>query len=125
MVTCKQEATRWVHLYAAGGAVFAALPLPVSAAPLLATLETHMVGVIGDIYGAPFGGVTTAAVGGTFTVMGTGLKFAVGRAVKLIPVVGSAVHAVAAAATIEAIGHGIIQHFERRFPDKPFTQKQE
>lgn len=123
MTTCKEEAQRWIHLYAAGGAIFAAMPIPVSSAPLLATLETHMVSVISDIYGAPFSGATTAAAGGTFTVLGTGMKFAVGRAVKLVPVVGPAIHAVAAAATIEAIGLAIVQHFERRFPGKKFTQK--
>ncbi|NUP05698.1 MAG: hypothetical protein HOW73_06515 [Polyangiaceae bacterium] len=123
MVTCKQEALRWVHLYAAGGAIFAAAPLPVSTAPLLATLETHMISVISDIYGAPFSGVTTAAAGGTFTVLGTGLKAAVGRAVRALPVIGPVIRAGTAAATIEAIGYGIVQHFERKFPNKPFSEK--
>lgn len=123
MVTCKQEAQRWVHLYAAGGAIFAAAPLPVSTAPLLATLETHMIGVISDIYGAPFSGAATAAMGGTFGVLGTGLKYAVGRAVRALPIVGPLIRASTAVATIEAIGLGIIEHFERKFPNKPFTQK--
>lgn len=123
MVTCKDEALRWVHLYAVGGAIFAAVPIPLSTAPLLATLETHMIGVISDIYGAPFSGATTAAAGGTFTVMGTGIKFAVNRAVRALPVVGPVIRATTAAATIEAIGFAIIEHFERKFPKKPFTVK--
>lgn len=121
MVTCKEEAQRWVHVYAAGGAIFAAIPLPVSTAPLLATLETHMIGVISDIYGAPFSGATTAAAGGTFGVMGVGLKFAVNRAVRMLPVVGPLIRASTAVAAIETIGHAIIAHFERRYPEKPFT----
>jgi hypothetical protein len=55
--------------------------------------------------------------------MGTGLKFAVGKAVQRLPVIGPVVRAVTAAAAIEAIGHAIIEHFERKYPNKPFTQK--
>lgn len=79
--------------------------------------------MISDIYGAPFSGATTAAAGGTFGAMSVGLKYAVSRAVQYVPVVGPLIRTVTAAVTIEAIGFAIIAHFERRFPDKPFTTK--
>jgi uncharacterized protein (DUF697 family) len=123
MITCREEAFRWVHLYAAGGALFAAAPLPLSSAPILTALETHMTRVISDIYGAPFSDAATAAVGGTYAVLGTGLKAAVAQAIRRVPVVGPVVRSITAAATIEAIGFAIVQHFERKFPNKPFTQK--
>ena len=122
-VTCKQEDLRWVHLYAAGGALFAAAPLPIPTAPLLATLETHMLGVISGIYDAPVSEVTQVALGGTFGIMGTGLKLVVGRAVRVVPVIGPVIRAATAAATIEAIGHAIVEHFERKLPNKPFSPK--
>lgn len=122
MVTCKEEALRWVHRYAAGGAVFAAFPLPVATSPILAALETHMVGVVANIYGSSLDPATTAAAGGTFTAMGTGLKYVATQAVSLVPVVGPAIRGAIAAATIEAIGHSIVAHFERKHPGKVFSQ---
>src|SRR4051812_40356827 len=79
MTTCKAEARRWVHRYAAGGGAFAALPI-VGTSSALATIEMHMMGIIGDIYGESVSGVTTAAAGGTFAVMGQGLKWIAFRA---------------------------------------------
>lgn len=122
MVTCREEAQRWVHRYAAGGALFAAFPIPVSTAPLLAALETHMVGVIGGIYGDSPSAPATAAAGGTFAAMGTGLKYIAAEAIKLVPVVGPAIRGVIAAGTIETIGHALIAHYERKYPGKVFTK---
>lgn len=122
MITCREEALRWVHRYAVGGAVFAAIPLPISVSPLLAALETHMFGVIGQVYGDVPGAPATAAAGGTFIAVGGGLKAAASQATKLIPVVGPLIHASIAAATIEGMGHAIVAHFERKFPGKNFTE---
>lgn len=121
MVTCREEALRWVHRYAAGGAIFAAAPLPVPTAPVLAALETHMAGVIANIYGESISPPATAAAGGTFTAMGEGLKFAASRVIKRLPVIGPIVRATIAASTIEAIGHSIVAYFERKHPAKVFT----
>ena len=122
MITCKEEAQRWVHRFAAGGALFAAIPIPLSTAPILAAIETHLFGVIATIYGDSPGAPATAAVGGTFVAAGTGLKVAAGAATKLVPVVGPLIHGIIAAATIEAIGQGLVAHYERKCPGKIFSQ---
>jgi uncharacterized protein (DUF697 family) len=121
MVTCREEALRWVHRYAAGGAIFAAAPLPIPTSPVLAALETHMAGVIANIYGDSISPPATAAAGGTFTAMGEGLKYAVARAIKFVPIVGPVIRASIAASAIVAIGHAIVAHFERKYPAKVFT----
>lgn len=121
MITCREEAQRWVHRYAAGGALFAAAPIPATA-PILAALETHMVSMISTIYGETLNAPATAATGGTIAAMGTGLKAAAGWAVGMVPVVGPVIRASIAAATIETIGQATIAYFERRHPGKVFTQ---
>lgn len=85
VTTCRQEALRWVHRYAAGGAVLSALPLPLSTSAALAAMETHMTAFIGSIYADPMGGPTTAAAGGTYAVMGQGLKYVAMQAGVLRP----------------------------------------
>jgi uncharacterized protein (DUF697 family) len=122
MTTCKEEALRWVHRYAIGGGAFAAIPLPVTSTGL-ATIEMHMWGFIGSIYGDPMGAVATVAAGGSLSIMGQGLKWVAMQAALLVPVLGIVVRIVIAAATIETIGHAIIAHYERKYPDKVFTQK--
>lgn len=120
--TCKEEALRWVHRYAAAGAAFAAIPLPVTTTGL-ATIETHMIGLIGSIYGDPMSGAATAATGGSLAIAGQGLKWAALQLCGLIPVAGIPIRMTIAAGTIEGIGYGIIQHYERKYPAKVFTQK--
>jgi uncharacterized protein (DUF697 family) len=122
MVTCREEALRWVHRYAAGGAVFAAVPLPVPTSPILAAVETHLVGVVAKIYGEEIGAPFAAAAGGTFTAVGTGLKFAATQAVGYIPIIGPVIRGTIAGVAIEAIGQAIVAHYERKFPGKVFTQ---
>ncbi len=121
-ITCKEEALRWVHRYAAAGAAFAAIPLPVTTTGL-ATIETHMVGFIGSVYGDPMSGVATAATGGSLAIMGQGLKWLAFQATGFVPVVGLPIRMAIAASVIEGIGHGIVQHYERKHPNKVFTQK--
>lgn len=122
MTTCKQEAQRWVHRYAAGGAAFSLLPLPVTSAGL-ATIETHMMTLIGEIYGETPGAVFTAAAGGSLAILGQGLKWIAMQGSLLIPVVGPAVRVGITVATIESLGHAIIGTYERKFPGKVFTNK--
>ena len=124
MTTCKEEALRWVHRYAIGGAVFAAIPIPLSTSAGLAVLETHLASFIGSIYGVSSSGASTAAAGGAFTVGGQGLKYLAMQASCFVPVLGSAIRMGIAGAAIEAIGHAVVSHYERRFPNKPFTRKE-
>ena len=123
MTTCKEEALRWVHFYAAGGAAFAAIPMPLSTSAGLVVLETHMTGFISAIYGDPTGAVMTAAATGTFTVMGQGLKYLATQAACFVPILGSAIRMGIAAATIESLGRGIVAHYERKFPGKELAPK--
>ncbi len=123
-ITCKDEAFRWVHRYAVAGATFAAVPLPVTTTGL-ATIETHMIGFIGTIYGDPLSGVATAATGGSLAIAGQGLKWAALQAALFVPVAGLPIRMAIAASVIEAIGYAIIQHYERKYPGKMFTQKSE
>jgi len=122
MMTCKEEAQRWVHRYAIGGAVFALLPLPISTSAGLATLETHMMGMIGEIYGETVGAVATTAAGGSFAILGQALKYAATEATRFVPVIGPAIRMTIAGAAIEGLGQGIIGHFERKYPAKVFQK---
>src|SRR5262245_53135536 len=99
MTTCREEATRWVHRYAAGGAAFAAIPIPMSTSAGLAAMETTMVAMIGEIYGDPIGGITSAAASGTFAIFGQGLKWIAIQGTLLVPVLGIAIRMGIAAAT--------------------------
>ncbi|WP_437290433.1 hypothetical protein [Sorangium sp. So ce406] len=120
MTTCRDEALRWVHRYAIGGAAFAALPLPISTSAGLVAIETHMMSMVGQIYGETVGSVATTAAGGSFAILGQGLKFLATRAVGFVPVIGPAIKMTIAGLTIEAIGHGVVGHFERKYPGKTF-----
>jgi uncharacterized protein (DUF697 family) len=125
MTTCRQEALRWVHLYAAGGAAFAALPLPISTSAGLATLETHLATVIAGIYGEAATAFTTTVAGGAFGVMGQGLKYAACQASCFLPVLGIPIRMTIAGATIESLGQAIVAHFERKHPGRAFVVKPE
>ena len=121
MTTCKQEAERWVHRYALGGAAFSAIPLPVTSAGL-ATLETHMMTLIGEIYGEPVGAISTATAGGALAILGQGLKWVAMQGSLFVPVAGTAVRMGIAAVTIESLGRAIIGTYERRYPGKVFLK---
>ena len=118
MASCKEEALRWVHRYAAGCAALAAIPIPLSHTASLAALETYMMKVVGDIYGEPPSGVATAAAGGTFAIGGQALKQLAMTASCYVPVLGIPIRMGIAALTIEGIGRAIIAHYERRQPGK-------
>ena len=122
MRTCREEALRWVHYYAAGGAAFAAVPLPVSTTNALAALETYLMKVIGDVYGDPPTGVATAAAGGTFVIGGQALKHLAMQAACFVPVLGVPIRMSIAGATIELLGRAIINHYETKHPGKGWSQ---
>ena len=122
MTTCKEEATRWVHRYAVGGAAFAALPIPFSTSVGLVALETHLLGMIGDIYGDGVGGFGAATAGGAFSAVGHGLKYAACQAACFIPVLGIPIRMSIAGAAIEALGHSVVAHYERKHPGKTFVK---
>jgi uncharacterized protein (DUF697 family) len=123
MRTCKEEATRWVHRFAAGGAAYAALPLPVSTSVGLAGLEATMAGKIGKIYGEPMDSVTKILASGSFLVMGRGLKWLAIQGTMFIPVLGIPIRMGIAGVAIEALGHSLVLHFERLHPGKTFEEK--
>ena len=123
MTTCKEEAIRWVHRYALGGAAFAAIPLPVPTTAGLATMEMHLATVIADVYGEPSTGFGTAAAGGAFAFFGQGLKFVACQAACFIPVLGIPIRMGIAGVTIEALGHSVIAHYERKHPGRAFVKK--
>jgi uncharacterized protein (DUF697 family) len=123
MSTCREEASRWVHRYAVGGAAFAALPLPVSTSTGLAALETHLVGVVAEIYGDQVSSVVTATAGGTFAALSPGWKLAVGQLTRLAPKLGPLFRMAVAAGVVELVGQAAIGHFERKHPGKRFAGK--
>ncbi len=118
MRSCKDEALRWVHRYAVGGAALAAIPIPLSHTASLATLETFMMRVIGDVYDDPPNGTATAAAGGTFAIAGQALKVAAMRAACFVPLWGIPIRMGIAGVTIEGLGRAIVAHYEGKYPNK-------
>lgn len=114
MATRKEQALRWVHRYAAGGAALAAIPIPVSHTASLAALETYLMKVIGDVYGDTPSGAAVAAAGGTFAIGGQALKQLAMSASCYVPVLGIPIRMAIAAATIETLGRAIIAHYEQK-----------
>jgi uncharacterized protein (DUF697 family) len=123
MTTCKEEANRWVHRYAAGGAAFAALPIPFSTSVGLVALETHLLSMIGEIYGDGVGAFGATTAGGAFSAMGQGLKYAACQAACFIPVLGIPIRMGIAGVTIEALGRSVVAHYERKHPGREFVKK--
>jgi len=120
-MTCKEESLRWVHRYALGGVALAAVPIPVSTSNSLAALETYMMKVIGDIYGDTPSGTAVAAAGGSFALGGMALKQLALQATYAVPLLGIPIRMAIAGGTIEALGHAIIGHYERKFPRKVWS----
>jgi uncharacterized protein (DUF697 family) len=109
---------RWVHRYAIGGAALAALPVPLSHTAALVALETYLMNVVGGVYGDPPTAGTVAAAGGTFALGGQGLKLCALRATTFLPLWGIPIRVAIAGAAIEALGHAIVAHYERKHPGK-------
>ena len=117
---CRERARAWVHSYAAGGAVFAFVPIPVpgSTTAGLIALEATMVHAIGRIYGVHMPARDVAALVAGLEVAGGALKTVAREAAVLVPGIGWLFRAGIAAASIEAIGHSVIAMFERRHPGR-------
>ncbi len=120
MTTCKEKALAWVHRYAAGGAAFAAIPLPTTSAGL-AAMETHMMSLIGDIYGDPPGAISGAAAASGFAIGGQALKWVAMQGACFLPGLGIPIRMGIAGVTIEALGHSIVQHYEGKYPGRVAT----
>ncbi len=108
----KRTARQWVHRYAAAGAGFAVLPLPVTSTGL-ATLELYLCRQIASIYGTKLGAIGTVAVGGGLGIASPGLKWLATRVSDVLPIPGVLVRAGIAAGAIELMGHAAIEIFER------------
>ncbi|GAC1351734.1 MAG: hypothetical protein NVSMB1_07630 [Polyangiales bacterium] len=119
-VRCRERARQWVHAYAAGGAAFAFVPIPVpgSTTAGLIALETTMVHAIGRIYGIDITARDAAAMVAGLEVAGGALKTVAREATLFLPVIGWIIRGTIAAAGIEAIGNAVIALFERRHPGR-------
>ena len=115
MTTAKEQAMQWVHRYAVGGAVFAAIPLPFSSAGLLA-IQTHMLSTIDEVYGGKAGGPVMGIVTkGGLALLSRVMKRTSKRAAEAVPrAARPLVRAAIAGATTEAFGLGLILLHERR-----------
>lgn len=108
-----QEALRIVNFYAGSGAVLGMTPIPMADLLALYPLQVAMTLHVGQIYGhgdLPTGDalkLVAGSIGASFAV-----RLAVRQLLKFIPVLGSAVGAATAFASIQAYGRTIIYWFE-------------
>lgn len=124
--TCRQRARSWVHAYAAGGAAFAFVPIPIpgSTTAGLVALEVTMVHAISRIYGNELTAKDAAALVAGLEVAGGALKTVAREGTILVPAVGWLIRGGIAAASIEAIGHAVIELFEKRHPGQRIAAAQ-
>ena len=115
---CRDKARRLVHKYAAGGAAWAMLPIPIPTSPTLTALEAHMIYWIARLYGESPSHVDTIIMAAGLEVGSTGLRQAARYLVGLVPIVGWGIKGVIAGAAIETMGQLVIKHFEGKYPDK-------
>lgn len=106
---------QWVHRYAIGSAVFAALPLPFSSAGLIA-IQTRMLTTIDEVYGEKAGGAAINLLQkGALTLLGRALKKTSERLTAATPAPARPLIRMAiAGATTEAVGLGFILLHERQ-----------
>lgn len=119
---CKERAREWVHVFAAGGGAFSAIPIPMSTTAGLVAVETQMIFWIGRIYGEKLDTTEMAVVAGGLGIGGLVLKSLAAEACTFIPVAGWIVKSAIAVGTIEAIGAAIIRHYEQKYPNKVFSE---
>lgn len=123
MVLCRERAREWVHLFAAGGAAWAIIPVPMSTTAGLVAAETQMIYWTGRIYGERLDAGELAVVAGGLGLAGVGLKAIAVEACNAIPVAGWVVKSSIAATTIEGIGALIIRHFEQKYPARTYGER--
>lgn len=121
MKTCKEHAVEWVHIYAASGAAWTVLPIPIATSAGLAAAETYMIYWIGKVYGEDLSAKEILAVAGGLELASIGLKSLAIEVCNFVPVIGWLIKPVIAASTIEAVGRLVVKHFEGRYPGRLFT----
>jgi len=117
-VLCRDKARVLVHKYAAGGAAWAMLPIPIPTSPALTALEAHMIYWIARMYGEAPSHTDTIMLAAGLEVGSSGLKHAARYLVGFIPVIGWGIKGLIAGAAIETMGQLIIKHFEAKYPGK-------
>lgn len=118
---CRDAARKLVHKYAAFGTAFAALPIPIATSIGLTAMETHLIYWVGKIYeDAPTHGESMMIASG-LELSSAGLKAVARELAGYVPVVGWGIKAAIAGSTIEGIGHLVITHYEKKFPNKRVT----
>lgn len=115
---CRDKARGLVHKYAAGGAAWAMLPLPIPTSPALTALEAHMIYWIARLYGEAPSHTDTIIMAAGLEVGSNGLKYAATYLVGFVPVIGWGIKGAIAGAAIEGMGQLIIKHFEAKYPNK-------
>jgi len=115
---CREAARKLVHKYAAFGAAFAALPIPIATSIGLTAMETHLIYWVGKIYDdTPSHGETMMVASG-LEISSVGLKAVAREVAGFIPVIGWGVKAAIAGSAIEGLGHLVITHYEKKHPNK-------
>ena len=119
-ILCRDRARTWVHAYAAGGAAYSFVPLPIpgSTTAGLVAIEATMVHAIGRIYGVEVSARDAAMWVAGLEVAGGALRVLAREAALLVPLIGWLVRGSIAAASIEAIGNTVVTIFEKRYPGR-------
>jgi uncharacterized protein (DUF697 family) len=109
----RETAAHRIHRDAILGALFAALPLPITSAGL-AAIEVRLGAFIAKTYGSPLSSLELAMGSLGLSVMGRGLKLVARGASKRLPApFGLLTRMAIAAGTIEALGHGLVLLYEQ------------
>jgi len=119
--SCREKARSLVHTYAAAGAAWAVLPIPIATSTGLCALETHMIYWIGRVYGEELGKGDIFMLGSGLEIASVGLKTVAINAANFVPVIGWGIKGAIAATTIEGLGELIIRHFETRHPGRLYA----
>lgn len=100
--------------------MLAAAPVP-GTSLALGAVETTMIYWIAKIYGEELSVTEIATIATSLELAGLGLKAAAMEAMNYVPIIGWLVKSTIAATAIEAIGALIIDHYEDKYPGKPYT----
>src|SRR5450755_1261192 len=119
--SCREKARSLVHTYAAAGATWAVLPIPIATSTGLCALETHMIYWIGRVYGEELGKGDIFMLGSGLEIASVGLKTVAINAANFVPIIGWGIKGAIAATTIEGLGELIIRHFETRHPGRLYA----
>ena len=101
-----------IHGASAAAAAAGAIPIPVADAIPICAVQITMIISLGKVFGLTIGRSTAESIAGVGLAAAAG-RFIFANAVKLIPVAGSIVGAVTAAAITEALGWLVADDFYR------------